>query len=100
MLSMTESSLYSGMKYNKEQLSTLSLVEVKHVCKAHGLPITGTRSKLINSIVELYKPQTITINEYKSFFGGKKIVGVKLSDKDSLAEIGRKVEKGRAKVEH
>lgn len=87
-------------KYNKEYLSSLSLVEVKQICKSHNLPIVGAKSKLINSILDTYKPQVITINEYKSLFDGKKIVGVKLTDKENLIEIGRKAEKGRVKFNH
>jgi hypothetical protein len=81
------------MSYSKEILESLSLVEVKHICKNRNLPITGGKSKLINLILENIKPETVTINKHKSLDNNKKIIGIKLTDKEELIKMGKMVEK-------
>lgn len=85
------------MEYTKEKLNKLSLVELKHICKGHNLPITGTKSNLIKLILDLYKPEVTSINEHKGLYNGKKIIGIKLIDKEGLTSMGKMVEKGKSK---
>lgn len=88
------------MEYTKEKLDNLSLVEIKHICKSHKLPFTGTKSRLIKLILDLYKPEVVTINDHKGLYNGKKIVGIKLTDKEGLVNMGKMVEKSNAKFSY
>ena len=56
------------MEHTRENLKKLSLVEIKLICKEYSLHRTGTKTKLINSILDFIKPVPVTVSlptEYK-----------------------------------
>ena len=79
------------MEYNRENLNKLSLVELKVICKNLRLKLTGTKSQLIKSIIDLMKPQPEVVSIPKDFKipRGKKIIGLKLSEHDKRIQIGK-----------
>jgi hypothetical protein len=83
------------MIHTKEQLSKLSLVEIKQICKKYFLNISGTKSALIKSILDLEKPEPEILNIPKEYKPpqGKKVIGIKMSDHDKNVQIGRLREK-------
>jgi len=88
------------MEHTKENLQKLSLVEIKLICKGYGLHRTGTKSKLIKSIVDFLKPEPIKVNlptEYKPP-KGKKVVGVILGESDKSIQIGKLREKNNVQT--
>jgi len=85
------------MEYTREELNKLSLVEIKLLCKELHLERTGTKAKLIKSIVDFMKPEPEIISipkEYKPPTG-KKIIGLKMSEHDKRVQIGKLREKGK-----
>lgn len=85
------------MSHTKEELNKLSLVEIKLLCKQYRLARSGTKAKLIKSILDLEKPVPITINiptEYKPP-KGKKVIGLKLDEQDKRVQLGKLREKNK-----
>ena len=87
------------MEHTKENLKKISLVEIKLICKEYGLHRSGTKTSLINSIVDFNKPTPVTVNlptEYKSP-KGKKVVGLMISENEKRIQIGKLREKNNVK---
>lgn len=87
------------MELTKSNLKNLHLVELKNLCKEHGLQHGGSKTQIINRLVESQKIDVV-INSHPSSLTppGKKIVGIKLSDNNLRVQIGKEVEKGRAQL--
>lgn len=88
------------MEHTRENLKTLSLVEIKQICKGYSLRITGTKTKLINSILNYTKEPGVTINlptEHKSPTG-KKVIGVIMGDHEKSVQLGKLREKNNVKT--
>lgn len=85
------------MEYTKEDLKKLSLVELKLVCKDLHIGITGTKSQLIKSIVDLMKPEPEIVSIPKDYKPpkGKKVIGLKMSEHEKLVQLGKLREKGK-----
>ena len=87
------------MEHTKENLKKISLVEIKLICKEYGLHRSGTKTSLINSIVDFNNPTPVTVNlptEYKSP-KGKKVVGLMISENEKRIQIGKLREKNNVK---
>jgi hypothetical protein len=82
------------MDYNK-----LSLVELKNLCKNRRLPYGGTKKQLVKQLNDFEKPTPIVINDHKHLDlpTGKKVVGVKMGDKEKSQRIGKEREKGKVR---
>lgn len=82
------------MDYNK-----LSLVELKNLCKNRRLPYGGSKKQIVKRLNDFEKPVPVTINDHKGFDlpKGKKIVGVKMGDKEKSQRIRKEKEKGNIK---
>ena len=83
------------MSHTKEELNKLSLVELKLLCKEYRIASSGTKAKLIKSILDIEKPVPVTVNtstEYKPP-KDKKIIGLKSTDHNKRLQIGRLREK-------
>jgi len=85
------------MEYTKEELNKLSLVEIKLLCKELRLERSGTKAKLIKSIVELMKPEPEIVSIPKEFKPptGKKVIGLKMSEHEKRVQLGKLREKGK-----
>jgi len=85
------------MKYTREDLKKLSLVELKVICKDLHLIRTGTKSELVKIILEATKPEPTVVSIPKEYKPpkGKKVIGLKLNEQDKLSQIGRLREKGK-----
>lgn len=87
------------MEHTRENLKKLSLVEIKLICKEYSLPRTGTKTVLINSIVDFNKPIPVTINlptEYKSP-KGQKVIGLMMGDNEKRVQLGKFREKNNVR---
>jgi hypothetical protein len=82
------------MDYDK-----LSLIELKNLCKSRRLPYGGSKNQLVKRIKDFERPVPVTINDHKGFDlpKGKKIVGVKMGDKEKSQRVGKEKEKGKVK---
>src|SRR6056300_1384220 len=82
------------MDYNK-----LSLVELKNLCKNRRLPYGGTKKQLVKRLNDFEKPIPIVINDNKHLDipKDKKVVGVKMGDKEKSQRIGKEREKGKVR---
>ena len=72
------------MEHTKENLKKISLVEIKLICKEYGLHRSGTKTSLINSIVDFNKPTPVTVSlptEYKPP-KGKKVIGIMMGESE------------------
>jgi hypothetical protein len=88
------------MSHTREELNKLSLVELKLLCKEYQLARTGTKSQLIKSILDLEKPVPITVHiptEYKPP-QGKKVIGLKIDEKEKRIQLGKEREKGKVQT--
>lgn len=85
------------MSHTKEELKKLSLVEIKLLCKEYRLGRTGTKTQLINSILDLEKPSPEIVSLPKDFKPpkGKKVIGLKLSEHDKRVQLGKLREKNK-----
>lgn len=83
------------MTYTKEQLNKLSLVEIKQICKKYFLTLSGTKSELINNILDSQTPEPEVLSLPKEYKApqGKKVIGVKMSEQNKQIQIGRLREK-------
>jgi hypothetical protein len=87
------------MEHTRENLKKLSLVEIKLICKEYSLHRTGTKTKLINSILDFIKPVPVTVSlptEYKPP-KGKKVIGIMMGESDKRKQIGKLREKNKVK---
>jgi len=84
------------MEYTKENLKNLSLVELKLICKELHINRSGTKTQLINSIVELMKPSPKIVSIPKEYKPpkDKKVVGIKMNENEKQVQIGKLKEKG------
>lgn len=87
------------MELTKSNLKNLHLVELKNLCKEYGLQHGGSKTQIINRLVETQKIDVV-INSHPSSLipTGKKIVGIKLSDNNLKIQVGKEIEKGRAQL--
>ncbi len=76
----------------KNEIEKLSLVELKNVCKKEGLNFDKSREELIFALDEYFKPMRVKTEPQKKS-QKLKIKGVKLSESEQLAEMGKLVEK-------
>lgn len=81
------------MSYSKENLSKKSIVELKYICKKHHLRISSKKADLIKNILDHFTvPEpVISTNKTLKVDTGKKIVGVKITDKSKLIEISKQL---------
>jgi hypothetical protein len=79
----------------KNEIEKLSLVELKNVCKKEGLNFDKSREELIFALDEYFKPMRVKTESQKKS-PKLKIKGVKLSESEQLAEMGKLVEKKQA----
>lgn len=81
------------MSYTKEDLSKKSVVELKYICKKNHLRISSKKADLIKNILDHFTIPEPVINTNKPLKGvsGKKIVGVKITDKSKLVEISKQL---------
>jgi len=85
------------MAYTREELNKLSLVELKIICKEYNLHRSGTKSTLIKSILDLEKPEPVKVHiptEYKPP-KDKKVIGLKIDEKEKRIQLSKEREKGR-----
>jgi len=85
-------------RYTKEELNKKHLVELKVIAKELRMPFSGTKSQIINLILDATKPIVSTVNTHSHL--GKaysKIYGIKISDKENLTQNSKKIEEGRCK---
>jgi len=82
------------MEMTKEQLKSLHLVELKNICKTYRINQGGTKTQIVNRLIDYTKPTIPTIHSHPISLSpnGKKIVGVLNSDTDKSRQIGRQVE--------
>lgn len=76
----------------KNELQKLNLVELKNLCKKEGLNFDKSREELIFALDEYFKPMRVKTESQKKS-QKLKIKGVKLSESEQLAEMGKLVEK-------
>ena len=76
----------------KNEIEKLSLVELKNLCKKEGLNFDKSREELIFALDEYFKPMRVKTESQKKS-PKLKIKGVKLSESEQLAEMGKLVEK-------
>ena len=79
--------------------SELSLVELKNICKNRRLSYSGSKKQLVKRLNDFEKPTPIVINDHKHLDlpKGKKVVGVKMGDKEKSQRIGKEREKGKVR---
>ena len=83
----------------KSKLDKLSLTELKNICKKEGLNFDKSREELILALNEYFEPMRVKTKKQTSTTTNlkPKTKPVKLSDKEQLVEMGKEVEKGRAR---
>lgn len=82
----------------KSKLDKLSLTELKNICKKEGLNFDKSREELILALNEYFEPMRVKTKQQTTTSNLKpKTKAVKLSDKEQLVEMGKEVEKGRAR---
>ena len=69
-----------------EKLETLGLPEIKSLCKKYGISTVGDKKSLIKNLKYFLDPVVETLNTHagRKLPDGKKIVGVKVNEKDRL----------------
>lgn len=84
----------------KSELNKLHLVELKTLCKERGIQYGGTKTQLINKLIEYEKEPPVVVHSHPNSLSpqGKKIVGAKLSDNELRIRIGKEIEKGKAQL--
>lgn len=88
------------MEMIKSELNKLHLVELKTLCKERGIQYGGTKTQLINKLIEYEKEPPVVVHSHPNSLSpqGKKIVGAKLSDNELRIRIGKEIEKGKAQL--
>jgi hypothetical protein len=84
---------------SKNQLTKLSLQELKILSKEMELSISGSKTDLTNRIWEFIKPLPIIVNTHPDTLSppNKKIIGIKKDENEKLKQVGSQVEKKLAK---
>jgi hypothetical protein len=69
-----------------EKLETLSLPEIKNLCKKYDIGTIGDKKDLIKKLKYFLDPVEGTLNQHtvRKLPPNKKIVGLKVSEKDKL----------------
>jgi hypothetical protein len=72
-----------------EKLETLELPEIKLLCKKYGIGVVGDKKSLIKNLKYFLDPVPDTLNTHsgRKLPDGKKIVGVKVSEKEKINTI-------------
>lgn len=72
-----------------ENLESLDLTEIKSLCKKYGIGIVGTKKELIKKLKYFLDPIEDVLNTHpgRKISPDKKIVGIKISQKDKLSII-------------
>ena len=88
------------MEMIKSELNKLHLVELKTLCKERGIQYGGTKTQLINKLIEYEKEPPVVVHSHPNSLSpqGKKIVGAKFSDNELRIRIGKEIEKGKAQL--
>ena len=88
------------MEIKKEELKKLSLQELKLMAKSHGLNYGGTKAQIIKSIIDYNTPDEVRVHSHPASLSGpdKKIIGIKLDEKEKQIQVGKEREKGRSKL--
>jgi hypothetical protein len=82
--------------YTKKDLESLSVTELKTICKKIGLFFEKPKKELIFALKEHFEHMK-AISESQKKTSKLKIKSVKASDYSSLIEMGKMVERGDAK---
>ena len=87
------------MEHTRENLKNLSLVEIKLICKEYFLNRTGTKTKLINSILDFNKPTRVTVDLPTAYKPptGTKVIGIMMGESSKRVQIGKLREKNNVK---
>ena len=69
-----------------ENLNSLELVEIKALCKKHGIGTVGDKKTLIKNLKYYLDPIEDVLNSHpgRKLPKDKKIIGVKVSDKEKI----------------
>lgn len=88
------------MEVGKEESKKLSLQELKLIAKSHGLKYGGTKTQIIKSIVDFNTPEEVKVHSHPASLSGhdKKIIGIKMDEREKHVQVGKEVEKVRAKM--
>jgi hypothetical protein len=70
-----------------EKLDQLDLLEIKSLCKKYDISVVGDKKSLIKNLKYYLDPVEGTINVHTNKNGLKKIVGVKVNEKEKLNHI-------------
>jgi hypothetical protein len=75
-----------------ENLNSLDLIEIKSLCKKYGIGTIGEKKELIKKLKYFLDPISDVLNTHsgRKLPNDKKIVGVKLSEKEKINEILKK----------
>lgn len=70
-------------------LEKMDLIEIKSLCKKYGISVVGDKKSLIKNLKYYLDPVPDTLNTHtgRKISTDKKIVGVKISEKDRLNYI-------------
>ena len=69
-----------------ENLNTLDIVEIKSLCKKHGISVIGDKKDLIKKLKYYLDPIEDVLNTHpgRKLPKDKKIIGVKVSDQEKI----------------
>jgi hypothetical protein len=67
-----------------EKLDQLDLLEIKTLCKKYDISVVGDKKSLIKNLKYYLDPVEGTVNVHTNKNGLKKIVGVKVNEKEKL----------------
>jgi hypothetical protein len=69
-----------------ENLNDLPLPDLKNLCKKYGISVVGDKKSLIKNLKYFLDPVEGTLNTHsgRKLPDGKKIVGVKIDEKDKV----------------
>lgn len=70
-------------------LEKMDLIELKSLCKKYGVSVVGDKKSLIKNLKYYLDPVVDTLNTHtgRKLPSDKKIVGVKISEKDKINSI-------------
>lgn len=86
------------MEMTKEQLKSLHIVELKNICKKYRINQGGTKTQLINKIMEYERPAPVVVHSHPASLSpkGKKIIGVVSNDTEKSRQVGKQIEQKKA----
>lgn len=69
-----------------EKLESLDLPKIKSLCKKYGISVVGDKKSLIKNLKYFLDPVVESLNTHpgRKIPDGKKIVGVKINEKDKV----------------